>query len=194
MKKIFKTLVAASVLLCGFVFTSCGYLLEKEKEGNEDLSLTDYYINLKLQKTEKIWFKYQGTIKEIPIGDITDTDESKETGKLENAEIYFYFDRDKGLKVAIQAESEQQVGLLGGAITTQMKVITGSVHVYEDFTAKKWIALTDGAGTALKEDVEPKVSSNPEECFIIGGEEANTVTVQWKRVLAEIILNQLFKE
>ena len=34
------------------------------------------------------------------------------------------------------------VGLFGGAITTDMKLVTGSVHVYEDFTTAKWITLT----------------------------------------------------
>ena len=190
MKKIYKTLVAASVLLCGLVFTGCGFLLEKEE--NEDLTLKDYYINKKLEKTEKIWFQYQGEVPDIPIGAKTDTNEDAQTGKLENAELYLYFDRDEGLKVAVQAETTQQVGLFGGAITTNMKLVTGSVHIYEDFTTAKWITLTEVA--ALKEADEPKVSSNPDECLIIGGDEANSITVQWKRVLANIILEKLLAE
>ena len=191
MKKIFKTLVVASVLLSGLVFTSCGYLLEKDKEGNEDLTLKDYIINQKLQKTEKIWFQYQGDVPDIPIGATDNSKDDPSTGKLENAELYFYFDRNEGLKVAVQAETTQQVGLFGGAITTDMKLVTGSVHVYEDFTVAKWITLTELS--AMKESEEPKVSSNPDECLIIGGDEANSITVQWKRVLAEIILSKLLK-
>lgn len=190
MKKIYKTLVAASVLLCGLVFTGCDFLLEREN--NEDLNIKDYYLDKKLEKTEKKWFQYKGEVPDIPIGAKTDTNEDTETGKLENAELYLYFDRDEGLTVAIQAETTQQVGLFGGAITTDMKLITGSVHVYDDFTTTKWIALTEFA--ALKDAEEPKVSSNPDECLIIGGDEANSITVQWKKVLANIILNKLLGE
>lgn len=190
MKKIFRTLVAASVLLTAFAFTGCGFLLEKNED--EDLTLKDYVINQKLKKTEKIWFKYKGEVPAIPIGAKTDVDENSETGKLENAEIFLYFDRDEGLKVAIQAETTQQVGLFGGAITTDMKLVTGSVHVYEDFTTAKWITLTEFS--ALEEAEEPKVSSNPDECLIIGGDEANSITIQWKKVLANIIIEKLLGE
>ena len=190
MKKILRTLAVASVLLGVFAFTGCGFLLEKNED--EDLTLKDYVINQKLKKTEKIWFKYKGEVPAIPIGAKTDVDENSETGKLENAEIFLYFDRDEGLKVAIQAETTQQVGLFGGAITTDMKLVTGSVHVYEDFTTAKWITLTEFS--ALEEADEPKVSSNPDECLIIGGDEANSITVQWKKVLANIIIEKLLGE
>ena len=194
MKKIFKTLVAASVLICGLVFTSCGYLLEKEKEGNEDLTLKDYILNKTLQDSENKWYKYQGELPSIPIGAIADVNESAQAGSLENAELYLYFNRDTGLTVAIQASTEQNVELFGGALATTMELVTGNVNTYSDFTTVKWVGLKTYSATALIESEEPLVSAHPEQCLLIGGDKANTITIQWKKVLANIIINKLCGE
>ena len=175
MKKIFKTLVAASVLLSGFVFTGC-----------------EFFIQMSLKNTEGKWYKYGGEVPAIPIGAPGDTNEDTQTGSLENAELYFYFENGEGLKVAIQAETTQNVELFGGAVQTEMKLVTGSVHTYDDFSAKKWVALTK-LGTFAECDA-PKVVTNPDECLLIGGEEANDMQIQWKKVLANIILSKLLGE
>ena len=175
MKKIIRTLVAASVLICGMVFTGC-----------------DMFLNFKLKNTEGKWFKYEGEVPDIPLGLTDDSKDDPDTGKLKNAELYLYFDRDNGLTVAIQAESKQTVELFGGAASTELKLITGNVNTYDDFTTSKWIALTEVAPMTACE--APKVYTNPDECLLIGGEESNNIKIQWKKVLANIIINKLLGE
>jgi hypothetical protein len=188
MKKIFRTLIAASVLICGFAFTSCGFLLQK-KEGDEDLTLKDYLINQKLKNTENKWFKYDGEVPDIPLGLTDDSENDAQTGKLENAQLYLYYNRDKGLTVAIQAESEQVIELFGGAASTSMKLVTGNVNTYENFSVTRWITLSELA--AMSPSDEPQVVSEPDKCILIGGDESNDIKIQWKKVLANIIISKL---
>ncbi len=192
MKKIFKTFVVASVLLTAFAFTGCGFLLEKEKEGNEDLTLKDYLIDQKLKNTENKWFKYDGKVPDIPLGLTDNSENDAQTGKLENAELYLYYNRDDGLTVAIQAESEQVIELFGGAASTTMKLVTGNVNTYENFTVARWITLSELA--AMSPCEAPEVVTEPDKCILIGGEESNNIKIQWKKVLANIIINKLLGE
>lgn len=174
MKKIFRTLIAASVLICGMVFTGC-----------------DMFLNFKLKNTEGKWFKYEGEVQSIPLGDNT-AEEGDDTGVLKDAELYFYFERDNGLTVAIQAESTQKIELFNGAASTELDLTTGRVNTYADFSTAKWISLTEIAPMTACE--EPKVSADPEHCVLIGGENANDIKIQWKKVLANIILKKLLGE
>ena len=120
------------------------------------------------------------------------SEDDPQAGKLENAELYLYFNRDDGLKVAIQAESEQVIELFGGAASTSVKLITGNVNTYSDFSTTKWITLTElSAMTACD---EPTVVAEPDKCILIGGEESNDIKIQWKKVLANIIINKLLGE
>ena len=172
MKKIFKTLVAASVLLGVFAFTGCSFLMD-----------------FKLKNTENKWFKYEGDVPDIPLGVTDNSEEDPQAGKLENAELYFYYNRDDGLKVAVQAESTQVIELFGGAASTSVKLVTGSVHTYSDFSTTRWITLTELS--AMTACTEPTVVAEPDKCILIGGEESNNIKIQWKKVLANIIINKL---
>ena len=175
MKKIIRTLVAASVLICGMVFTGC-----------------DMFLNFKLKNTEGKWFKYEGEVPDIPLGLTDDSKDDPDTGKLKNAEIYFYFDRNEGLIVAVQASSTEEIELKDGLFQTKIEIITGNVKTYEDFTTTRWISLTEVAPMTACE--APKVYTNPKECFLIGGENASDIKIQWKKVLANIIINKLLGE
>ena len=175
MKKIFRTLVAASVLLGLSTFTGCSFLMEH-----------------KLKNTEGKWFKYEGKVPDIPLGLTDDSENDAQTGKLENAELYLYYNRDDGLTVAIQAESEQVIELFGGAASTTMKLVTGNVNTYENFTVARWITLSELA--AMSPCEAPEVVTEPDKCILIGGEESNDIKIQWKKVLANIIINKLLGE
>ncbi len=175
MKKIFRTLVVASVLLGVFAFTGCEFLMEH-----------------KLQNTEDRWFKYEGELPAIPLGVSDNSKDDPDTGKLENAEMFMYYNRDAGLKVAIQAESTQVIELFGGAASTSVKLVTGNVNTYEDFSTTRWITITEAV--ALTPCDAPMVVTEPDKCILIGGEESNNIKIQWKKVLANIIINKLLGE
>ena len=141
------------------------------------------------QTTENKWFKYDGNVPNIPLGLTDDSENDTQTGKLENAELYLYYNRDDGLTVAIQAESEQVIELFGGAASTTMKLVTGNVNTYENFTVARWITLSELA--AMSPCEAPEVVTEPDKCILIGGEESNNIKIQWKKVRAKIIINKL---
>ncbi len=181
MKKIMKIMTAAA-LLCTVLFASCA-VAEAVKE-----SVNDSY---------KQWYKYKNGDKkiDIPVLDSTtaDNDTTEEsTTKLKNAELYFYFDPDVGLKVAIQSTTQQEVQLLKGLYTTTMDVVMGEVKDYplSDFGKGKWAALW-GSGKIEKASA-PKVVTNPTECILLGAE--NKPKIQWKKVLANYLLNKLLED
>ena len=181
MKKIMKIMTAAA-LLCTVLFASCA-VAEAVKE-----SVSDSY---------KQWYKYKNGDKQIDIPVLdsatADNDTTEEsTTKLKNAELYFYFDPDVGLKVAIQSTTQQEVQLLKGLYTTTMDVVMGEVKDYplSDFGKGKWAALW-GSGKIEKASA-PKVVTNPTECILLGAE--NKPKIQWKKFLANYLLNKLLDD
>ena len=138
-----------------------------------------------IESTYDTWYLYTGnqTIN-IPLGANAD-DESDTVGKsLNDVELYVYFDSDEGLKVAVQAETEQNVELLGGIKKKKITTYTGGTV--------KWAALI--ANVSLEESEEPEVSANPEKCIILVGDEAEDLKIQWKKVLKRCLINALLGE
>ena len=182
MKKYFKLLTVTSVILFALTFVSCG-LLNAFKDSVEE--------------SYNQWYKYKSGDKQINIpvlaANVEDNDSQAEsTETLKNAEIYFYYDSDNGLKVAVQTSSTQNVSMLEGLYTQEMKVVMGSIKQYttEEFGKVKWTALwTTGK---LEESSEPKISSNPDECIILGAD--NKPKIQWKKFLANYLLNQFIED
>lgn len=174
MKKIYKTLVAASVLLCGLVFTGC-----------------EFYKQAVVDNTQGQWYKFNKTY-DIPLAAAADEDTEK--GTLKDATVYVYYTSDDGLKVAVQAESTEKVELMGGLFEQDVELTTGAVYTFEkeQFGDGKWTALVK-LSTMMPAD-EPKVSSDPDKCIILGGDNAKETKVMWKKVLANIILNKLLAE
>lgn len=170
MKKFLTIMTAAAVLLCGLVMTGCG-MKEIIKE-----TIDDSY---------KTWYKYEKAVT-VPLGS---SDESESNNSLKDAELYVYFDPDVGLKAAIQSTSTQDVELVKGLFTTQVELVTGGTKEYtkEQFGKGKWAALW-ASGKFEKSD-EPKVSKEPEKCMILFGEDKNEFQIQWKKVIANYILN-----
>lgn len=175
MKKIFKTLVAASVLLCGLVFTSC-----------------EFYKQAVVDNTQGQWYKYNKTVN-IPIGAVDDASDD-EVKTLKDASLYVYYTSEDGLKVAVQAESKESVDVLGGLFSQEVTVTAGAVHSFtpEEFGDGKWTALV--ALSLMAPCEEPEISANPEKCLEIGGDNAKDTKIQWKRVLANMILNKWLGE
>ena len=182
MKKFLKIMTAAAVLLCGLALTGCG-LKEIVKETAES--------------SYKKWYKYKS---EKPINiplvanaaaDTDTADESTQT--LKNAEIYFYFDPDAGLTVAVQSVTTQDVQMLQGLIQQRIDFVIGSTKQYtlEEFGKYKWAALW-GSGK-VEEASAPKIYTNPSECIVLGSD-ANQPTIQWKKFLANYLLNKLLEE
>ena len=173
MKKIFRTLIVISVLLGVFTFASC--------------SLKDIVEN-----TQGRWYKYTQTV-DIPLGTADDVADS-DVKTLKDASLYVYYESGEGLKVAIQAETTESVQVLGGLLSQDVTITAGAVYSFspEKFGDGKWTALV--ALSAMEESDEPEVSANPDKCLILGGDNAKDTKVQWKKVLANVILGQLLKE
>ena len=171
MKKIVKSLIAAAVLICGFAFTGC--------------------MQQMVQNTQGKWYKYNKTV-DIPLGFSKSGGETEET--LKGASLYVYYESGKGLKVAIQAESTESVEVLGGLLSQDITITAGAVYEFgpNEFGDTKWTALI--ALSAMQQCDEPKISSNPDECLEIGGVNAKETKIQWKKVLANIIIGKLLGE
>lgn len=170
MKKFFNVLVATSILICGFVFTGCN-------------------AAAMLGSTTNQWYSYARTV-DIPLGITGDEDDAVST--LKDANIYFYFDEEEGLTVAVQAETEESVDILGGLLSQKVDITAGASYQFENFNSATWLTLVALSGCCKCD--EPKVVSDPEECLILGGENAKETKVVWKKVLAEIIMNKLLGE
>lgn len=167
MKKIFKLLILSSIFMAGFIFTGC------MKEQIVD-------------STQDQWYKYAKTV-DIPLSK-TGSEESP-LSDLKGASLYVYYLSGEGLKVAIQAESEQSIEILGGLVSYDQTITAGAVYNFENFTDTKWAALVLLSGMSPCD--EPKVSATPDQCLILGGDEASDVKIQWKKVLANVILEKL---
>ena len=170
MKKFLTIMTAATVLLCSTVLTSCGAA---------DL----------IAETYDTWYKYEKTVT-IPLGtDIDATSTESEAHSLKDAELYVYFDPDDGLTIAVQSTSSQDVEMLGGLITQTVDVVIGGTKQYDNtqFGKGKWAALW--ASGKFQKASEPKVSSEPEKCVILAGDDKRDFKIQWKKVLLNYLLN-----
>lgn len=172
MKKFFNLLIATSIFICGLFFTGC----------NKEAIINN---------TANQWYSYPQTVN-IPLG--LTGDEESPVNTLENANIYFYFDEEDGLTVAIQAETEKSVAILGGLLNQSVEVTAGASYQFgiDKFGSTKWALLFSVSG--FRQCDEPKVVSDPDNCIILGGENAKDTKVLWKKVLAEVILNKLLGE
>ncbi len=182
MKKFLKIMTAAAVLLCGLALTGCGFK-EIVKQTVED--------------SYNQWFKYKSTKQiDIPVVDHIDDDDPdadpESATKLKNAEIYFYFNPDAGLTIAIQSVTTQEVELLKGLYKQNLDVVMGSTKAYPNFGKKSWYTLW-GSGK-FEKDSAPKIITNPDECVIIGGNKAPNSKIQWKKFLANYLLNSLLDD
>lgn len=181
MKKITRTFVVLTVLLGVLSLTGCG-LFESVKEA--------------LEESHDTWFKYTGDTQiDIPLGSDADADEkSAAAHTLQDVELYLYFDADEGLTVAVQSSYNQNVDVLGGLVTQTVTMYTGGTKTYTDFTALKWDTAYMNLQMNLEECDEPEVSAHPEKCLILAGDDAKDCKIQWKKVLANILLQKLFEE
>ena len=183
MKKLLKIMTAAAVLLCGLALTGCG-LKEIVKQ-----TVDDSYNQ---------WFKYKTEKKiDIPLlpaatDDLDSTEES--TQKLENAEIYLYFNPAAGLTVSIQSQTVQTVELLSGLYSQDLTITVGANKEYtlQEFGKTKWYALW-GSGK-IEESDEPEIHAHPEKCVVIGEGKAQNAKVQWKKFLANYLLDSLLED
>lgn len=180
MKKLTKLFVVAAVVLAGFMMSGCD-LLGMLKD--------------QVASTYNTWYKYTGTIPSIPVANAADADADvdKSTGAFKDAEIYVYFDEDDGLTLAIQSTSEQNISLLGGLASTVTKVTTGGTKQYpiSEFGKIKWAGLVSSG--SFEESKKPAVATKPTPAGVIllTDPEANVFNFQWKKVLKEILIEQL---
>lgn len=181
MKKLTKILTITAILASIFAVTSCGVTeaIKDTVEGSYDK-----------------WYKYDKGDKQIDIPLVaTEQDDSEDgdgIGSLNNADIYFMYNAEKGLTVAIQAVTEQNVEVLGGLVTNKMDLVVGSTKVYppESFGKGKWAALW-GSGK-IKKDSAPEIYTNPKGCINLNSEDGPKV--QWRKFLANYLLNKLLDD
>ncbi len=187
MKKLSKILLAAAVLLCGLIVTGCAAAQTLKETVVE--SVNDSYNN---------WYKYKSKKQiDIPMFDssITNDDENTtENGKLKDAQIYFKFDPDNGLKIAVQSVTKQEVSLLGGLYSQDMDIVVGDTYDVSlaKFGKKSWYTLW-GSGK-LEKTSAPKIATNPDECIVIGTDKAPTSKIHWKKFLANYLLGSLLDD
>ena len=174
MKKITRAFMILTVVAIALMTAGCG-LGERVKES--------------LEETYEVWYKYNGQAGlKIPVGA---SDDDSNGSYMENAEFYVYYD-DDGLTVAVQSSKKENVELYGGLVSTTQTIYVGGTKHYSksEFGPVRWTALI-GSGN-FEEDDEPKVYSSPEECIILTGNDSNSITIQWKKVLAQYLVNRLF--
>ena len=173
MKKITKLVAVMAVLTSVLMMCGCG-------------------LKSAIDSTHNKWYKYnkaEGV--DIPLGYDTST-EATSTMDLKNAEFYVYFDHDDGLLVAIQTTKTENVELYKGAVSTNVDITVGSTKQYtkDEFGTGKWTTMI-ALGNFTQCDA-PKIVTNPSECFII--QDAAEKGIQWKKVLANILLDSLLSE
>ena len=173
MKKISKLIAVLSIVAGVIMMCGCG-------------------LKSAIDATHNKWYKYvsaEGV--SVPIGDDT-SDSSLTTTTLKGADFYLYFDDDKGLLVVVQKDSIQSVDIAGGLLTQDITVTTGAQKQYtkEQFGTAKWATLV-ASGKIAPSDT-PKFISNHSNCIDIS--EALGNGIQWKKVLKQILINQLLGE
>ena len=175
MKKTFKILTAVAVTLSAFILSGCG--------------LKDI-----VESTYNKWYKYNGskTIT-IPLGS-SDSENATSAHELKDAQLFVFFNPDNGLKVAVQSVSTQDVEMLGGLVTRTQNITVGGTKNFDkdSFGEGKWVSLI-GIGDFVKTD-EPKISSNPDDCLILIGDDKTDFQIQWKKFLKTKIINLLLGE
>ena len=179
MKKYVKIMAVAAILLSGLMLAGCA-AAETIKE------IVD--------STHNTWYKYSGNTKiEIPLGDDDNSQDSESTNKLSDAEIYVYYDH--GLTVAVQSVSKQDVELFDGLVHKTEEVTIGGSKTYteEEFSSVKWTALL-AAANFKKQSGAPKIIADKDNCVIVGGDDAPNYKIQWKKFLANYLLNKLLDE
>ena len=188
MKKLVKILSVAAVLLCGIMLTGCGpaeTIKEIVTEG-----INDSYNR---------WYKYKSDKQiNIPVVDHIDDNDAdtvpESTTKLNNAEIYFYFNPEAGLTVAIQSVTTQEVELLKGLYSQNLDVVMGAEKEYPNIGKKSWYTLW-GSGK-LEKTSAPKIHTNPTECIVLGQKEKDgkKPSIQWKKFIANYLLDGLLED
>ena len=186
MKKFLTMISAAAVLLCGILFTSCS-------NGSDNSNANAIGIQTIISSTYGQWYKYSGskTIK-IPLSDRDDEDASSQKHELKDVDVYVWFKPDTGLKIAVQAQKEQNVEVFNGLLTQSVNVTMGGVKEYgpESFGSVRWTALIlAGKFTAT---TAPKIVTNPDECIKL--DDFADYKIQWKKVLTNILINYLLGE
>ena len=180
MKKIGKIFVGL-IVLAGIVMTTGCNLFNQAKEA--------------VESTYDTWYLYTGdqTIS-IPLGSNADDEDGTSTKSLDNVEFYVYYDEDDGLKIAVQAETEQNVELLGGLAQKKLTTYTGGTKQYskDDFKPYKWAGMI--STFPFEEADEPEVSAHPDRCIILAGDEAGDLKIQWKKVLKRKLIETILGE
>ena len=182
MKKYVKVIAIAAVLLSGLMLAGCA-AAETVKE------IVD--------ATHNQWYKYKSDkqidIPVLPASTEDGDDTAESTQKLENAEIYFYYDSNKGLLVAVQSMTEQKVEMLKGLYTQNLTIPMGSTKQFtkEQFGTKKWTAFT--LAVKLEKANEPEISAHPEKCIVLGKNE-NSPKIPWKKFLANYLLGTYLED
>ena len=154
------------------------------------------------EQTYETWYKYRGDSLSIPVVAKADADAEADasgiaSGMMEDAELFVWFSPDEGLKIAIQSTSEQEISIGNGLLTTTAEVVTGGYKTYAnktDFGTLRWKGLY---ATGLLEEADtPEVIAHPDKCIILASDdgEANKFDFHWKRILKQILLNQLLGE
>ena len=172
MKKIRLLFAALALVFCAALVTGCGSAADDLFSGTYDQ-----------------WYKYNGTTT-IPLSSADD--DSSQTSTLKSVEVYCKFDPSSGLKVAIQASKAQNLEIFNGLATQTVNVTMGGTKDYtlEQFGSGKWSALY--LTGKFEKSSTPKIVSSPSECILLDNFE--NYKIQWKKVLANFILNNLLGE
>ena len=173
MKKITKLIAVLSLVAGVIMMSGCGL-----KEA--------------IDATHNKWYKYNSAEGvNVDLGD--DTSESSATvATLKGADFYLYFDDEKGLLVVVQKDKVETVDLAGGLLTTDITVTTGAQKQYtkQQFGSVQWGTLV-ASGKIIPSDT-PKFISDHSHCIDVS--EALGNGIQWKKVLRNILINQLLGE
>lgn len=180
MKKTTKILSIALVLFAGLIISSCD-LFNQIKDAVED--------------TYDTWYKYNGESLDLPVTANANADDENPSGSelLKKAQIYVLFNETKGLTLAVQAQSSENVSLLGNLVSTEVKVTTGSVKQYtlDEFSATKWSVLALSGKFDECKIPEVAISPTPAGVILLNDPKAAGFNLQWKKVLRDILIDKL---
>ncbi len=182
MKKYVKIMAVAAILLSGLMLAGCA-AAETIKE------IVD--------STHNTWYKYKSDKQiDIPVLSASEEDNdsaAESSNKLKDAQIYFYFDSNNGLLVAIQSETKQTVSILNGLYQQEQTLIMGSTKQFtkDQFDTNKWSAFV--LGVKLEKTNEPEISAHPDRCIVLGSDQ-NKPKIQWKKFLANYLLGHLLED
>ena len=170
---------AAALCFCALFMTACSS------------SGSDSGIESLFAGTYNQWYKYNGSA-QIPLGAADDDTEGSNTSLLKSVELYCKFNPAAGLTIAVQASKEQNIEVFNGLGTTTANVTMGGTKEYglDKFGMAKWIAVYSAVN--LKSSSTPKIVSNPDECIKL--DNFDNFKIQWKKVLANLLVNKLLGE